>query len=283
MRPEEPVDGAGDGLQAVLRLLRQLDAAGHHRQGLRHRPVRRRSRLHGRLHPDDLHRAGGPGHPGRDTIVVINSDHGETLYDHDCYFDHHGLYDQTLHVPLILRYPGKVPAGKRVAGYNTQHKTWCRPSWSWPGSRAGSRSTARACCRWCAAKWPRTTASSTSPSAPGCASTAGARPQWKLIDALEPDFHFKPPVELYNLVEDPGETSQPGRDGAEDGGCPAQAHGRLDRPARERDRPAQPDLQPGRLARSQRRRRVQDLAAGLRHAAHRRPRTGRQAAIGITK
>jgi arylsulfatase A-like enzyme len=28
-------------------------------------------------------------------------------------------------------------------------------------------------------------------------------PQWKLILALEPDFHFKPPVELYNLVEDP--------------------------------------------------------------------------------
>ena len=23
-------------------------------------------------------------------IVVINSDHGETLYDHDCFFDHHG-------------------------------------------------------------------------------------------------------------------------------------------------------------------------------------------------
>ena len=31
-------------------------------------------------------------------------------------------------------------------------------------------------------------------------------PQWKLIRALEPDFHFKPPVELYNLVEDPLET-----------------------------------------------------------------------------
>ncbi len=29
-------------------------------------------------------------------------------------------------------------------------------------------------------------------------------PQWKLIRALEPDFHFKPPVELYNLIEDPG-------------------------------------------------------------------------------
>jgi arylsulfatase A-like enzyme len=30
-------------------------------------------------------------------------------------------------------------------------------------------------------------------------------PQWKLIEALEPDFHFKPAVELYNLVEDPDE------------------------------------------------------------------------------
>jgi hypothetical protein len=28
-------------------------------------------------------------------------------------------------------------------------------------------------------------------------------PQWKLIIALEPDFHFKPEVELYNLIEDP--------------------------------------------------------------------------------
>src|SRR5262249_11443095 len=30
-------------------------------------------------------------------------------------------------------------------------------------------------------------------------------PEWKLIEALEPDFHYKPPVELYNLVADPDE------------------------------------------------------------------------------
>jgi arylsulfatase A-like enzyme len=29
--------------------------------------------------------------------------------------------------------------------------------------------------------------------------------EWKLIHALEPDFHFKPEVELYNLLADPGE------------------------------------------------------------------------------
>lgn len=30
-------------------------------------------------------------------------------------------------------------------------------------------------------------------------------PEWKLIHALEPDFHGKPEVELYNLIKDPGE------------------------------------------------------------------------------
>ena len=51
-----------------------------------------------------------------DTIVVINSDHGETLYDHECWFDHHGLYDVTLKVPLIIRYPKKLPAGLYPVG-----------------------------------------------------------------------------------------------------------------------------------------------------------------------
>src|SRR5215207_3911988 len=55
------------------------------------------------------------------TILVINADHGETLHDHECWYDHHGLYDVTLHVPLIIRYPSKVPAGKRIGGF-CQHK-----------------------------------------------------------------------------------------------------------------------------------------------------------------
>jgi hypothetical protein len=30
-------------------------------------------------------------------------------------------------------------------------------------------------------------------------------PQWKLIVSLEPDFHFKPEIELYDLIRDPEE------------------------------------------------------------------------------
>src|SRR5947209_7968539 len=49
-------------------------------------------------------------------LFVLNGDHGETLMDHECYFDHHGMYDCTLHVPLIMRHP-KLPAGRRCGGY----------------------------------------------------------------------------------------------------------------------------------------------------------------------
>jgi arylsulfatase A-like enzyme len=31
-------------------------------------------------------------------------------------------------------------------------------------------------------------------------------PTWKFWQALEPDFHNKPPIELYNLIEDPAES-----------------------------------------------------------------------------
>lgn len=141
-----------------------------------------------------------------DTIVVINGDHGETLYDHDCYFDHHGLYEPTLVVPLIIRYPGKVPAGVRVKGYN-QHKDLVPTLLDLAEIRRDDlRFDGRSLlpmvrgevashesefyiteCTWMRKHGWRT-------------------PNWKLIVALEPDFHFKPPVELYNLFEDPEET-----------------------------------------------------------------------------
>jgi arylsulfatase A-like enzyme len=51
------------------------------------------------------------------TLVILTSDHGESLGEHDYFFDHgEYLYDGTLLVPLILRWPGKIPAGKVIKG-----------------------------------------------------------------------------------------------------------------------------------------------------------------------
>jgi len=49
-----------------------------------------------------------------DTIVVVVADHGESMTEHGVYFCHRGLYNPTVHVPLLIRYPAKVPASTVV-------------------------------------------------------------------------------------------------------------------------------------------------------------------------
>lgn len=140
-----------------------------------------------------------------ETLVVIDSDHGETLHDHECWYDHHGMYECTLTIPLIFVYPGKVPAGKRVTDICAM-KDVTPTILDLMGIKAGIRFDGRSLvprmkgrrtpvesefyiteCTWMRKHGWRT-------------------PRWKLIHALEPDFHFKPEVELYDLKADPGET-----------------------------------------------------------------------------
>ena len=140
----------------------------------------------------------------RDTLIVLNGDHGETLYEHECWFDHHGMYDNTLHVPLVLRLPGKLPEGVRVPG-STLHQDLVPTILQLLGIRTrikfdgasqlplirGERAANYSDfyiteCTWMRKHGWRT-------------------PEWKLMVALEPDIHFKPEVELYNLVRDPDE------------------------------------------------------------------------------
>ncbi|MGI6653054.1 MAG: sulfatase [Christensenellales bacterium] len=139
-----------------------------------------------------------------DTIVVFTSDHGETLYDHDCYFDHHGLYDPTLVVPFIVVWKNHLPKGLRIT--DTMQLKDITPTLLdmmgidtglpfdgrslMPLIRGGHREKEDEFyiteCTWMRKHGWRT-------------------PEWKLMISLEPDFHYKPPVELYNLVNDPDE------------------------------------------------------------------------------
>jgi arylsulfatase A-like enzyme len=139
------------------------------------------------------------------TLVVIDSDHGETLYDHECFFDHHGLYEPTLRVPLVFRLPGRIPAGKRIASYTTLMNVTptildilgVRSGITFDGvsllpeingrRRVPNTEFYITECTWMRKHGWRT-------------------PQWKYIHALEPDFHFKPEVELYDLIADPAES-----------------------------------------------------------------------------
>ncbi len=137
------------------------------------------------------------------TIVVFTSDHGETLYDHECWFDHHGTYENTLTVPMIIRAPGRMPVGY-VDGYSQlkdlvptllelaeidvpdQFDGHSLVPMAYGEALTNETEFYFTECTWMRKHGWRT-------------------PEWKLIVALEPDFHSKPPVELYNLLADPQE------------------------------------------------------------------------------
>jgi arylsulfatase A-like enzyme len=139
-----------------------------------------------------------------DTLVVFTSDHGETLDEHRCYFDHHGLYDPTLVVPLIFRWKGRLPEGARYKNYcqlkdvtptlldimGIDAKVPFDGHSLYPAVKGEPREAEPEFyiteCTWMRKHGWRT-------------------PEWKLIVALEPDFHYKPRLELYHLASDPEE------------------------------------------------------------------------------
>jgi arylsulfatase A-like enzyme/Tfp pilus assembly protein PilF len=48
------------------------------------------------------------------TLIVLTADHGEGLGDHGERSHGYFVYDSTVHVPLIVRFPGSVLAGRRI-------------------------------------------------------------------------------------------------------------------------------------------------------------------------
>lgn len=50
----------------------------------------------------------------KNTLVILHADHGQSLGEH--YYFGHGknLFDPTLRIPLVMRFPEHLPAGKRV-------------------------------------------------------------------------------------------------------------------------------------------------------------------------
>lgn len=52
-----------------------------------------------------------------DTMIIMLSDHGESMTEHRIFYDHYGLYDCTLRVPFIVKWP----AGDLKAGWRHPH------------------------------------------------------------------------------------------------------------------------------------------------------------------
>ena len=138
-----------------------------------------------------------------DTLVILLSDHGEMMYKHGIFFDHHGLYDGNIHVPWIVSHPSISP---RRIPYLAEHvdvaptildlcgvpvppemegKSWA-PFLLGKGEPVQRDFVVSQECTW-QMKW--------------CIRTENH----KLILAREPDFYNTPMKELYDLQADPEE------------------------------------------------------------------------------
>ena len=139
-----------------------------------------------------------------ETLVVAMGDHGESMTEHDIYFEHHGLYEPTLRVPLILRWPEKIRSGQRIPAL-VQHTDLFPTILEaaevdvpegvdghslWPLMRGEATSVRPFAiseeCTWQAAWCIRTD-------------------RHKLILYREPGLHNTPMRELFDLRADPGE------------------------------------------------------------------------------
>jgi arylsulfatase len=140
-----------------------------------------------------------------DTLLILFGDHGESLTEHDIYWDHCGLYETTARVPVIMRWPGHIPAGRRVPGLVQQADLFPtileaadvavpqgRDGRSlWPaiaGEQEGTREMLFLSeCAWQACRAVRTR-------------------RHKLIRTWDPGLFNRPEFELYDLETDPQES-----------------------------------------------------------------------------
>ncbi len=139
------------------------------------------------------------------TIVLFTADHGESMTEHDIFFEHHGLYDCVINVPLIVRWPGHLPTGTRL-GHTFQVSDIAPTLLDAVGlpipsemeglsfwriltgevKEGGHDRVISMECTW-QAKWSLRT------------------DRYKFILAREPDIYGTPPRELYDLSADPRE------------------------------------------------------------------------------
>lgn len=150
---------------------------------------------------------------GEDTTVIVTSDHGEELDEHQMWFDHHGLYETNLHVPLIMHHPERLSGGEVREGLTShvdvaptvldllgladaaeEERMEGRSLLGVAGCRAkpdGGPADAEGAifiteCAWMKKRGFRT-------------------PRYKFIESLYDELHKRPPFELYDLHADPGE------------------------------------------------------------------------------
>ena len=140
-----------------------------------------------------------------DFVVIFTADHGEVMYSRPGFFDHAGLYDDTVHVPLVIAGRG-VPKGVAVNGIY-QHTDLAPTVLARFGLTVPSPMTGR----------DLVEVAVDAPEAPGAGAVylsegtwevkwAIRTRDWKLVKVIDPGVHQRSEDELFDLSADPAES-----------------------------------------------------------------------------
>ena len=135
-----------------------------------------------------------------DTVIVFTSDHGEEFYEHGGWWHGTTLYEEQIHVPLIVKLPGGTRAGTRsdtLAGLVDVMPTLL--------SAVGLECPAACQGRDLLGSGPQAKAVYAEEDHEGNVLESVRTNDWKLVVANEGNPRGLAPAELYNLADDPKE------------------------------------------------------------------------------
>ena len=141
-----------------------------------------------------------------DTFIMFMSDHGEEMYEHDIFFDHHGLYDPNVHTPLFAKLPARA-AGRRVP-HHVRHEDIAVTLLDLAGVEVPAEMVGMSLVPFLRGETPddwRDDSLLTEENS-WMSKWALRKNGFKLIKARAEDWHRFPPRELYHVPSDPGET-----------------------------------------------------------------------------
>ena len=138
-----------------------------------------------------------------DTLILLTADHGENMTEHNFFFDHQGLYEPTIHIPLVIKLVDKSYSNK--INSMVQHIDITPTVLDILGIKTSTTFDGKSLLPLIKGEVDRMYKEVISTECTWRAGVSIRTEDWKLIKTIDQGLYSTPPKELFNLKNDPDE------------------------------------------------------------------------------